>query len=182
MSESFKTVKSKTFVIYGYNQVLQLFFLFLHMKPTLHLYLLPVLYFFLLVTSISATAMSQSPEDEPISIEEARAGKYGKQYENRNPEEDAHAALAKGDIRLLGFATRVTSVPGVPTKDKKTAMDVCGVHLMEGFGEGNVILFNVLSGGVDRNSDVTLTLSFESDDVDLADPKTITITQSGEIK
>ena len=99
----------------------------------------------LLVTSIPAMAtmlaMSPVPEDVPMepvetfSIEDARAGKYGKKFEGRNPEADAHAALDKGDTRLLGFATRMTSVPGVTAADRQAAMDACGVRLMEGFGD-----------------------------------------------
>lgn len=79
--------------------------------------------------------MSQSPEDAPISNEDGRAGMYDSQYENRNPEADARAALAKGDLRLLGFALRATVVPGVAVADRQTAMDACGVRLMKGFGD-----------------------------------------------
>ena len=79
--------------------------------------------------------MSSNPEDEPFSIEDARAGKYGKQYENRNPEADARAAIEKGDLRLLGFASRVTTTPGVAVAKRKMAMDICGVSLMKGFGD-----------------------------------------------
>lgn len=53
---------------------------------------------------------------------------------------------------------------------------------MPGISGGNSILFYVLSGGIDRSSDVTITLRFQSGGMDLADPQTITITPGGEIK
>ena len=56
-------------------------------------------------------------------------------FEDKNPEADARAALAKGDLRLLGFALRVTNVPGVAAADRQAAMDACGVRLMKGFGD-----------------------------------------------
>ncbi len=140
-----RTTKSKAFVIYGYNRPIQLFwpvtFGVLPMKPILHLPLRPALCCCLLVVSNPAISMSQSPEDvpvetvEPVSIEDAKAGKYGRQFENRDPEADARAALDKGDTRLLGFATRMTSVPGVAAADRQAAMDACGVHLIKGFGD-----------------------------------------------
>lgn len=113
--------------------------------PILRLPIRSVLCCCLLVTSLptlaTMLAMSPVPEDVPIepvkafSIEDAKAGKYGEQFEGRNPEEDARAALDKGDVRLLGFATRVTSVPGVAAADRQAAMDACGVRLLEGFGD-----------------------------------------------
>ncbi len=72
---------------------------------------------------------------ETFSIEDAKTGKYGKQFEGRDPEADARAALDKGDIRLLGFALRVTSVPGVAAADRQAAMEACGVRLLKGFGD-----------------------------------------------
>lgn len=94
----------------------------------------------MLFVSLPVLAMSQSPEDEPVpvepvSLEEAKAGKYGQQFENRDPEADAQAAIEKGDLRLLGFALRATSVPGVAAADRQAALDVCGVRLLEGFGD-----------------------------------------------
>lgn len=91
----------------------------------------------LLVVSASIQAMSQTPEETPeaVSLEDAKAGKYGRQFENRDPEADARAAIEDGDHRLLGFATRATSVPGVSIDDEKAAIIACGVRLIEGFGD-----------------------------------------------
>jgi len=92
----------------------------------------------MLLVSLPVLAMSQSPEDapvEPVSLEETKTGKYGQQFENRDPEADAQAAIEKGDLRLLGFALRVTSVPGVVAADRQAALDACGVRLLEGFGD-----------------------------------------------
>ena len=52
-----------------------------------------------------------------------------------NPEKNARTALDKGDIRLLGFALRATSVPGIAATDRKAAMNICGVRLIRGFGD-----------------------------------------------
>ena len=136
-------------MIYGYNQALQLFwpvtFGALPMKPVLHLPIRSILCFYLLTASLPSLAtmlaMSPVPEDAPMepvevfSIADAKAGKYGRQFEDRDPEADARTALDKGDIRLLGFALRVTSVPGVAATDRQAAMEQCGVRLMEGFGD-----------------------------------------------
>jgi hypothetical protein len=115
------------------------------MNSNLRCYLRPALYcwlFSLAVSSLSACAMSQGPEKSsevspvaPVTIMDTRAEKLGKQYENRHPEEDARAALAKGDFRLLGFATRLTSVPGIVAADWEMVMNSCGVRLLEGFGD-----------------------------------------------
>ena len=81
-------------------------------------------------------AMSQSPEDAPVMpVDAASIEARYEQFENRNPEADARAALHKGDLRLLGFALRATVVPGVAASDRQTAMDACGVRLIKGFGD-----------------------------------------------
>ena len=83
-------------------------------------------------------AMSSSPEDEtnaPFSVEDARAEKYGEQFPGKDPVADAQAAIEKGDLRLLGFATRVTSVPGINKAIRKSAIEACGVRLIKGFGD-----------------------------------------------
>ncbi|MDT8451819.1 MAG: glutamyl-tRNA amidotransferase [Gammaproteobacteria bacterium] len=81
--------------------------------------------------------MSSNPEEEsePVAAEDSSAVKRGTQYEQRDPEADARAAIERGDLRLLGFATRVTSLPGVVAEDKEAALAACGVRLLEGFGD-----------------------------------------------
>lgn len=115
------------------------------MNSKLRYCLRPALYccFFVLAAS-SLFACAASPHaDEPtevtpvasVSVMDARAIKLGEQYKNMNPEEDARAALEKGDFRLLGFATRATSVPGIVGADWEAVMKNCGVRLLEGFGD-----------------------------------------------
>ena len=108
------------------------------MKPFFVLSIRHFLCCCLLATSMPVMAMSSSPEDEPekpVSMVDVKAAKLARQYEDRTPEADAQAAIEKGDLRLLGFASRVTSVPGVKRDDRKTAIASCGVSLMKGFGD-----------------------------------------------
>ncbi|MDH5613166.1 MAG: hypothetical protein OEY66_12010 [Gammaproteobacteria bacterium] len=105
----------------------------------------PALYcclFVLAASSLSACATNVYPDGStedtpvaPVSAMDAHAARLAKQYENRNPEEDARAALAEGDFHLLGFATRATSIPGIAAADWEAVMNNCGVRLMEGFGD-----------------------------------------------
>lgn len=107
------------------------------MKFVFCLPLRPVLCGCLWLVSLPVLAMSSSPEaaPEPVSVEDARAGKYGQPYVNRDPEADARAAIEQGDLRLLGFASRVTTLPGVAAAEREAAMETCGVRLMAGFGD-----------------------------------------------
>ncbi|MCW8830923.1 MAG: hypothetical protein OQK32_05305 [Gammaproteobacteria bacterium] len=72
---------------------------------------------------------------KPASMVDIKTAKLTKQYEDRDPEADAQAAIEKGDLRLLGFAGRNTTISGVSAEDRQPAMDACGVRLMEGFGD-----------------------------------------------
>lgn len=95
------------------------------MKAIIQLPLYIMLYVWLSATS-SVMAMSMSPDNEQISEDSGL---------NQAPETAARMALKKGDFRLLGIATRVTSIPGVPTHDRQLAIETCGVRLMEGLGD-----------------------------------------------
>lgn len=97
----------------------------------------PVLCCCLWLASLPVSAMSSTPGDvpEPVSVEDAGTGKLAQQYANRDPEADAHAAIEQGDLRLLGFATRVTMLPGVAAENREAALAACGVRLLEGFGD-----------------------------------------------
>lgn len=110
---------------------------FLLMNSKLRYCLRPALYCCLWLATLPVLAMSSSPEDapEPVSVEDARTGKLDQQYANRDPEADARAAIEQGDLRFLGFATRVTTLPGVAATDQEAALAVCGVRLLEGFGD-----------------------------------------------
>jgi len=116
------------------------------MKTVHFLGILSVLSCCVLTTSLPVQAMGQKQDNptvnkpanqpvKPTSLEGIRGGKLLRQYENRNPEADAQAALDKKDMRLLGFAGRATTVPGVAAADSQAAMDACGVRLMTGFGD-----------------------------------------------
>ena len=105
------------------------------MKSILYHFFRPALCYCLLLVSLPVLSMSQNPEEEIVPLKDTRTDMHGEQFENRNPEEDARAAIDAGDLRLLGFATRVTSVPGVAATDRQAAMDACGVRLLEGFGD-----------------------------------------------
>ncbi|MDH5711527.1 MAG: hypothetical protein OEZ15_07695 [Gammaproteobacteria bacterium] len=95
-----------------------------------------------LATSPASIAMSRSQEtpsnqtvSQPADIDLTKASKFIRQYQNRDPEADARAAIEEGDLRLLGFALRATNVPGVATEDRQVAIETCGVHFLEGFGD-----------------------------------------------
>ncbi len=55
--------------------------------------------------------------------------------EDARPEADAKAALARGDTRLFGIASRVTVLPGVPSDQYATYTARCGVKLLRGSGD-----------------------------------------------
>ncbi|MDA3870311.1 MAG: hypothetical protein PF589_10325 [Gammaproteobacteria bacterium] len=107
------------------------------MNVLLRFPLFAVLYGCFLMSATPVSAMSSSPEDapEPGSAKDASAIKRGTQYEQCDPEADARAAIEQGDLRLLGFATRATTLPGVAAADREAALDACGVRLLEGFGD-----------------------------------------------
>ncbi len=116
------------------------------MKTVYFLGIHSVLCCFLLTTSLSVQAMGKKQDDstvnkpanqpvKPTSLEGIRSTKLLRQYENRNPEADAQAALDKSDLRMLGFAGRGQTLPGVSAEIKQAAMDTCGVRLMSGFGD-----------------------------------------------
>lgn len=106
------------------------------MNALLRFPLYAVLYGCFLLAATPVSAMSSSPEEsKPVSAEDASAMKRGAQYEQRDPEADARAAIEQGDLRLLGFATRATTLPGVAAADREAALDACGVRLLAGFGD-----------------------------------------------
>lgn len=58
-----------------------------------------------------------------------------KDFEAGNPEEDARIATRKKDFRLLGFSTRVTTVPGIASAKRQASIEQCGLRLLKGFGD-----------------------------------------------
>ncbi len=82
--------------------------------------------------------MSQAPDEkrlEPTSFANSKVTKSNKAYASNDPAADAQAALTKGDLRLLGFAQRLTIIPGIEPNNRQAAIDACGVRLMKGFGD-----------------------------------------------
>lgn len=49
-----------------------------------------------------------------------------------NPQQDAQAALAQGDFRLMAFAQRSLVIPGVDVENSRKYELKCGVKIMEG--------------------------------------------------
>ena len=52
--------------------------------------------------------------------------------EKANPQQDAQAALQKGDFRLMGFAQRSLVIPGISPDDSRKYELKCGVRIIEG--------------------------------------------------
>lgn len=70
--------------------------------------------------------MSLAP-DEPYSPRD---------WENsHSAKADAHYALKNQDQRLLGFALRGYSVPGIESQDQKKFIDKCGIRTFHGMGD-----------------------------------------------
>ena len=57
-----------------------------------------------------------------------------------DPQTDAKQALKKGDLRLLGLATRSVEIPGVVKEESLKYEQKCGVQLIEGIS--NVVRSN----------------------------------------
>ncbi len=52
-----------------------------------------------------------------------------------NPQDDARQAIKKGDLRLLGLATRAINIPGVKKEDSYKYEKACGVQLIDGISD-----------------------------------------------
>ena len=52
-----------------------------------------------------------------------------------DPQTDAQEAIKKGDLRLLGLATRSVNIPGVSEEDTLAYETKCGVQLIEGISD-----------------------------------------------
>jgi hypothetical protein len=52
-----------------------------------------------------------------------------------DPQKDAQEAIKKGDLRLLGLATRSVNIPGVTQEETLAYEQKCGVQLIEGISD-----------------------------------------------
>lgn len=52
-----------------------------------------------------------------------------------DPQNDAQQAIKKGDLRLLGLATRVLNIPGIEKEDSYKYEKECGVQLIDGISD-----------------------------------------------
>ena len=52
-----------------------------------------------------------------------------------DPQNDAQQAIKKGDLRLLGLATRTVNIPGITKVESYKYEKVCGVQLIDGISD-----------------------------------------------
>lgn len=52
-----------------------------------------------------------------------------------DPQKDAQQAIKKGDLRLLGLATRTVNIPGVKKDESYKYEKKCGVQLIDGISD-----------------------------------------------
>jgi hypothetical protein len=52
-----------------------------------------------------------------------------------DPQADANQAIKQNDLRLLGLATRLVSLPGIKQEDALRYEQACGVQLIEGISD-----------------------------------------------
>ena len=52
-----------------------------------------------------------------------------------DPQNDAKQAIKKGDLRLLGLATRAVNIPGVKKDESYLYEKECGVQLIDGISD-----------------------------------------------
>ena len=84
-----------------------------------------IIILFAAVFSSQVFAMSHSPEPYTPPT----------WHENANAEDDAAFAVAHKDFRLLAYAARNTVVPGVDQNEKAMLSKICGLRMIEGFGD-----------------------------------------------
>ena len=52
-----------------------------------------------------------------------------------DPQNDAQQAIKKGDLRLLGLATRSVNIPGIKNEERYKYEKKCGVQLIDGISD-----------------------------------------------
>lgn len=87
-------------------------------------YLLFTSLFFLFLNSCANSSMPIDPNVQKLQWLDAA-----------DPQTDAQQAIKKGDLRLLGLATRAVSIPGVNEEERYLYERDCGVQLIEGISD-----------------------------------------------
>ena len=85
--------------------------------------LLPGL-FFLILNACASSSMAIDPYVQKLQWLDAA-----------DPQKDAQQAIKKGDLRLLGLATKALHIPGVKKEDSYQYEKECGVQLIDGISD-----------------------------------------------
>ena len=80
--------------------------------------------FFLIMSACANSSMKIDPNVQKLQWLDAA-----------DPQNDAQQAIKKGDLRLLGLATRTVNIPGVKTEEINKYEEACGVQLIEGISD-----------------------------------------------
>ena len=78
--------------------------------------------------STSAPAFSSPPEE----LENYRPADW---VNSQSAENDAKKAIENNDLRLLGFALKGYSIPGIEPDQLQDYVDTCGIRVFEEFGD-----------------------------------------------
>ena len=80
-------------------------------------------------------AMSDAPEDDIGEETDTMPYTPAEWQQNADADADAAGAIEHGDLRLLAFATRGTSIPGIEPATGQRYTEQCGVRYLKGFGD-----------------------------------------------
>ncbi|HIP53220.1 MAG TPA: glutamyl-tRNA amidotransferase [Chromatiales bacterium] len=91
-----------------------------------------MLIFIVTAGSLSACNMERPTVETSKTEREQRAMEALAWVEDADAERDAQRALDRGDTALLGIASRVTVLPGIPSSEYARYKTKCGVRLLPG--------------------------------------------------
>lgn len=80
--------------------------------------------FFLFLSACANSSMAIDPNVQKLQWLDAA-----------DPQTDAQQAIKKGDLRLLGLATRSVNIPGVSAEETYKYENACGVQLIDGISD-----------------------------------------------
>ena len=80
--------------------------------------------FFLFLSACANSSMAIDPNVQKLQWLDAA-----------DPQTDAQQAIKKGDLRLLGLATRSVNIPGVSKEETYKYEKACGVQLIDGISD-----------------------------------------------